>query len=47
MALARSDASQLSFLPSESAEVSRLLKMTGLDARMSFSREGRPTGPAA
>lgn len=47
MALARPDAAKLSFLPSESAEVSRLLTMTGLDARMGFTRSARPTLPAA
>jgi anti-anti-sigma factor len=48
MALGRPDAGKLSFLPSESAEVSRLLKMTGLDARLGFGRdEGSPTAPAA
>jgi anti-sigma B factor antagonist len=34
MAMARPDASKLSFLPSESPEVGRLLSLTGLDARM-------------
>jgi anti-anti-sigma factor len=33
-AMARPDASKLSFLPSESLEVGRLLSLTGLDARM-------------
>lgn len=33
-AMARPDASKLSFLPSESPEVGRLLSLTGLDARM-------------
>lgn len=48
MALARPDAGKLSFLPSASPGVSRLLKMTGLDVRMAFGRgEGSPTGPAA
>lgn len=48
MALGRPDAGKLSFLPSLSLEVSRLLKMTGLDARMGFTRAGEsPTLPAA
>lgn len=47
MALGRPDAGKLSFLPSESAEVSRLLKVTGLDARMGFGRGGSSTLPAA
>lgn len=33
-AMARPDASKLSFLPSESLEVSRVLSLTGVDARM-------------
>lgn len=47
--LARPDAGKLSFLPSTSPEVTRLLEMTGLDARMGFSRpeDGHPKGPAA
>lgn len=48
MAMTRPDADKLSFLPSASPEVSRLLKMTGLDVRMGFGRdEGSPTGAAA
>lgn len=40
MAMGRPDADRLSFLPSESKEVTRLLGMTGLDARMGFGRRG-------
>ncbi|MGN6276289.1 MAG: STAS domain-containing protein [Solirubrobacterales bacterium] len=48
MAMARPDAGRLSFHPSTSPEVSRLLKMTGLDVRMGFGRsDGSSTGPAA
>jgi len=47
--LARPDAGKLSFLPSASPEVTRLLDMTGLDARMAFSpaEDGDPNRSAA
>ncbi|MGN6815818.1 MAG: STAS domain-containing protein [Solirubrobacterales bacterium] len=48
LALGRPDAGKLSFLPSASPEVSRLLEMTELDVRMGLGRDGENTaGPAA
>ncbi|MGN6216689.1 MAG: anti-sigma factor antagonist [Solirubrobacterales bacterium] len=46
-AMRRPDADRLSFLPSESGEVTRLLALTGLDARMGFRRRDESTGLAA
>jgi anti-anti-sigma factor len=44
MALRSPDAERLSFLPSESPEVCRLLSLTGMDERLGFGRtDGRPT----
>jgi anti-sigma B factor antagonist len=41
-ALQRTDAERLSFLPSRSSGVSRLLDLTGLDKRMPLSTTGAP-----
>jgi len=38
--LQRHDAARLSFLPSESRDVRRLLNLTGLDRRMALSKTG-------
>ncbi|MGN6663033.1 MAG: STAS domain-containing protein [Solirubrobacterales bacterium] len=46
-AMGRPDAGRLSFLPSESGEVTRLLALTGLDARMRFGRSSQSPGLAA
>jgi anti-sigma B factor antagonist len=48
MALRQKSAARLSFLPSRSPEVGRLLELTGLDQRMRFvtADEGEPTAPA-
>lgn len=42
MSMGRPDADKLSFLPSESDEVRRLLSLTGLDVRMGFARAENP-----
>lgn len=44
MALRRPDAARLSFLPSETAGVRRLLNLTGLDAKLPFAapEQSRP-----
>lgn len=42
VALQRNDAERLSFLPSKSSGVSRLLGLTGLDKRMALSTTGAP-----
>lgn len=48
LALRSPDAERLSFLPSESPAVCRLLSMTGMDERLGFGRtDGRPIAPAA
>jgi anti-sigma B factor antagonist len=44
-ALGRNDAERLSFIPSESSGVRRLLSLTGLDKRMVLSTADQP-GPA-
>lgn len=48
MALKGPHAGRLSFLPSESPEVCRLLSLTGMDERLGFGRtDGHPISPPA
>ncbi|HYG97413.1 MAG TPA: STAS domain-containing protein [Solirubrobacterales bacterium] len=48
-ALGRDEAARISFLPSESVDVRRLLNLTGLDQRMPLSApaDGQPVLPSA
>lgn len=46
-ALKGQSAQRLSFLPSESSDVARLLALTGLDRRLGFAGNGRHASQAA